>query len=650
MQFLQEFTVIEGEQQLTGDRGLPLVHRNGLQATTDARANVRPSKGMHLADVLPFIDGVGSLGSSDGKDVRGLDRRGGGTGESAKAEAEGSKRGTRLLRDAGVERDCHHGNGLRKDCSTDLSSARDAPTGIGVGPSGTICPTRTKMTQSIRGMRIPNQLALGLVASCASILGPYGIYQVRQEAFELRATAEHHLHTLGSALRVAVENSLRDQQVDDVFEILDSIELRDAGVDVLVFDETGSLMASSGSHPQARDQGLAFVRRVASDSASALFFDDPASPGQLVGVFRMYDDTHRRRGAVVVARPLDELRRDLRSTTLVIATTCTTLTLGITAIGWLFIVVSLRNPLDQLIRAMMAIRDGNLVTRVPVTRRDELGAVAHHFNAMAEQLAETRRRLIATSEAREALESGLRRVDKLVTVGQLSAGLAHEIGSPLQIMSGRARALAARQDLPPDVVRAAGILEQQADRISAIVEQLLSVARRKAPQVTTVDLGRIVSTIIELTAPSARKRSVALVFDCDEALPTVHADGDRIQQVVLNLLSNALRATREGGTIRVTLSLAPADPSAAQHQAPCAMLVVEDDGCGMSAEIQSHIFEPFFTTWGDTAGTGLGLAVAKSIVDEHGGSIHVWSEEGRGARFRVLLPIHPNHLGPTSHR
>ncbi len=272
--------------------------------------------------------------------------------------------------------------------------------------------------------------------------------------------------------------------------------------------------------------------------------------------------------------------------------------------------------------------------------------MAGEFNLMLAQLEEARRRLIDAAEAREALETGLQRLDKLATLGQVSAGLAHEIGSPLQILSGRARQLAGRSDLPADVQRSARILEEQSDRIAKIVEQLLSFARRKSARMEKTDVAAAVASIVELFEPEARRCGVRLQLDREYGLPKVVADADQIQQVVMNLLTNALRATPRGGDIRVFLapgSFASADGT---RQDPSVSLMVADTGEGMSEDVRRQMFEPFFTTGADAGWTGLGLAIVKSIVDEHGGTIAVSSVSGSGTQVTVHFPV----AGPRSAR
>src|SRR5262249_4694383 len=157
------------------------------------------------------------------------------------------------------------------------------------------------------------------------------------------------------------------------------------------------------------------------------------------------------------------------------------------------------------------------------------------FNAMMRELTREREELVAAAESREALEMQLQRLDKLATIGELSAGLAHEIGSPLQVLHGRARAIATPGDLPAQIVRSGRVTEKQSDRIARIVEQLLTLARRKPAQMAEVDPRAAVAPILELMAIEARRRRIDLQFEAADALPHIWGDLDQIQQILMNL-------------------------------------------------------------------------------------------------------------------
>jgi len=465
--------------------------------------------------------------------------------------------------------------------------------------------------------------------------------ELRQEEQDLLRAAEQGFRLLGTSVRVAVENSVRDGQDADIREIVAALHRREPGLEVRAFDPKGGLIASSPGNGVPSDLVEKLVRNPRSSDEPYIRFEGLSN---LVGVFPLRDDDGSGLGSVVVVQPLDELRRDLAATKVSALVSSLTLIAGSVSVTWALVLLLVRRPLVQLTQAMRSLRSGDLLATLSFDRADELGAAAAEFNSMVHELREAKRQLEEAAASRRELEAGLQRVDKLVTFGQLSAGLAHEIGSPLQILNGRARALARRADVPSDVVRVARVLEEQSERVARIVEQLLSVARCRKANVRRLDLRSTVGAIIELVEPEARKRGLGLDYECSDAVPEIVADGDQVQQIAINLLRNSLRATRPGGRVRVALfpSSIETDDRGGERASVC--LVVEDDGVGIPGEALASVFEPFYTTWTEAGGVGLGLTVVKSIVEEHGGQVRLTSEPGSGAKVTVQFPISPGGI------
>jgi len=485
-------------------------------------------------------------------------------------------------------------------------------------------------------MKVWTKLALGFTATAIVIVGVYGAYQLSQEETDLRGAAERELRVTGTALQLAVANALRDQQLTDVRDTIDAVKMRDPSLDVLLFDNAGTMMAGSWGSGEAERLVRQAVIEAQSANTPIIRFDGRRGLSHLMGAFPLLDET-RHVGTLAIVRPLDELRRDLASETRSTLLALGTLVIGLVAAGWFLASFYVRAPLLELVRTMRSVRSGNLSAKASFTRADEMGAAVSEFNAMMSELADARQRLISEADAREELETRLQRADKLVTVGQLSAGLAHEIGSPLQVVNGRARALAARTDLPHEVTRSAEVLASQTDRITRIVEQLLTFSRQTVPAMAGVQLAAPVRDIVELFEPEARRHDVHLEFHCDDPLPPANVDVGQVQQVVMNLLRNAVYATKAKGRVRLSLTIGSLVKASGSQ--PAVSLVVEDNGEGIPDSLFPRIFEPFFTTRSHTGGTGLGLAVVKTIVDAHGGTIAVASDPGQGTRFTIQFPI-----------
>ncbi len=242
----------------------------------------------------------------------------------------------------------------------------------------------------------------------------------------------------------------------------------------------------------------------------------------------------------------------------------------------------------------------------------------------------------------EALEQ-LRRADRLATIGQLSSEIAHELGTPLNIVSARARRIETRDATPDEQVEYARIIGEQCARMTKIIRQLLDFARPRPPQRAPHDVRALVRQTLALIAPLAEKRRVSLVVDERAEAACAVLDPGRIQQALLNLIVNGLQAMPNGGRLTIGVRVGsppPRVPPEAQAAADAqyVRVDVQDEGVGIPKEDLGRIFEPFFTTKRVGEGTGVGLPVTVGIVREHRGWIDVESEVGRGSRFSVFLP------------
>lgn len=298
-------------------------------------------------------------------------------------------------------------------------------------------------------------------------------------------------------------------------------------------------------------------------------------------------------------------------------------------------------PVKQMIAQARRVGRGDLSGRLPARGSDELGELETEINSMCDQLAEARERLDSeTAEKIRTLEQ-LRRADRLATVGTLASGVAHELGTPLNVISARAKMIAAGEVQGHESEESARIMVEQTDRISRIIRQLLDFARPRRPAREPLDLRQLARQSVLLLAPMAAARGVKVELE-DGAEPVAAlADGSQMQQVLSNLIVNALQASTRGGRVLVSVGVERARPPAdvAGTEGPRACVRVRDQGQGISPENLVHLFEPFFTTKEVGEGTGLGLSVSNGIVREHGGWIDVTSTPGRGACFCVCLPV-----------
>jgi signal transduction histidine kinase len=305
-------------------------------------------------------------------------------------------------------------------------------------------------------------------------------------------------------------------------------------------------------------------------------------------------------------------------------------------------------PIDELVGATEAVAQGELQRRAPEAATRELDRLAESVNRMTDRLLDAQGALV--------------RAEKLASVGRLAAGIAHEVGNPLSAIGNYVEVLK-RRGADPEMIAA---VEREAARIDAIVRSLLAYAKPGAQNREPVDIASVAKGAVELLHKQGVLRPVVVEVRTDDPPPLVHGDRVALEQVLVNLLLNAVDAAGEGGRIVVSVAgmVLGADPELPQrltdpgHNASggrkrrasgrhlsgvsdgtrAAQVLVSDSGPGVPPELADRIFDPFFTTKEPGKGTGLGLAIVQRIVEDHGGRIDVRTAREGGAGFAVTLP------------
>lgn len=294
-------------------------------------------------------------------------------------------------------------------------------------------------------------------------------------------------------------------------------------------------------------------------------------------------------------------------------------------------------PVALLVEQARRIGRRELVNEVAFRRSDELGELAIEMAAASKALADAIAKSAAETEARIKAVDQLRHSDRLSTVGKLAAGIAHELGTPLSIVSGHAQMIAGGEVAGDAALESARAIDREVTRIGRIVRQLLDFARRRGPEGTSCKAGDVARRCASLLTPMAERGRVELEVEVVEPVPPALIDEDSLQQVVTNLIVNGIQAMPDGGTVRIAISTARAGPpDASVTPAACIRIDVRDTGAGISEGVKTHIFEPFFTTKQPGEGTGLGLAVVHGIVVDHRGWITVETSE-HGTTFSIFL-------------
>jgi two-component system NtrC family sensor kinase len=355
---------------------------------------------------------------------------------------------------------------------------------------------------------------------------------------------------------------------------------------------------------------------------------------------------HRPYGAVVVGVGMDALRRVQRQSrqaaTVFAAVAILLLAVGLDLLGRRLV----HRPLAAILRTMERASRGDLAARAPRVRADEIGAVAEGLNGMLERMAgfnETlqaeverattelraaNRELLETAQRLFAARRELSRSQRLALAGQMAASVAHQIGTPLNVISGYVQMLRARhEEGSPDAERLRTI-QDQITRVTGIVQSLLDRTRRPTLTLRPLGPGELVEGLAELVRPSLVGRGIALSVAVAPGLPAVGVDRVPLEQALLNLVTNAVDAMPEGGRLEL----------AARPDGDGAALVVKDTGLGIPPEDLARVFDPLFTTKPPGKGTGLGLPILREIVEAHGGTVHLESRPGEGTTAVVRLP------------
>ncbi|MBI5493794.1 MAG: HAMP domain-containing protein [Deltaproteobacteria bacterium] len=485
-------------------------------------------------------------------------------------------------------------------------------------------------------MKLARKLTLTLLLGIWGVLGVHAFFEVAREETALEEDVIDDLRIIGRALKPALVRLWQREGQVLAMQVLEYDEEMHRRVRI----RWVSLSAPEGDphHPLLRPR---YLRRVARGEEVS-WLSDPDAKGEsraYVYIPIMLDPLPP--GALELSESLAPPREFLRETVIRLGITTGAMALVSGLVALLVGVYFVGRPMRRLAERARRIGEGELTGRLELTQDDEIGELAHEMNAMSDRLSEAQDSIERETQARiQALEA-LRHADRLMTVGKLASGIAHELGTPLNVVAGRARMIQDPGCTPEEAQVNARIIVEQSERITKIIRQLLDFARRRGPQKAPVSVLTLARQTLQLLRPMAQKRQVATAVEGPEDLPPVEVDANQIQQVLTNLAVNAIQATPEsGGTLVVTVHPVQATPPPGEDAQPGAYLRIDvtDSGHGIRPEDLGRIFEPFYTTKDVGEGTGLGLSVAYGIVREHGGWITVHSQPGQGSTFSVFLP------------
>jgi two-component system NtrC family sensor kinase len=349
-----------------------------------------------------------------------------------------------------------------------------------------------------------------------------------------------------------------------------------------------------------------------------------------ITAYESIEDIFGNRVGMLYVGVLGEKYADIRgkALTIFILLTVAGIALAI-GLGYVLENIMLR-PINRLIKASTQVANGDFSPDIGPVSKSEIGVLQETFKSMLSSLQERDRRIKAENEIK------LLQSEKQASIGRLGAGVAHEINNPLTGVLSFTHMLLQRKDIADDVRSDLKAIAQQTERVRSIVKNLLDFSRQTEINPQSTDINRVVSTAVLLMRNQALVKGVNLKFKPGKGIPPLTLDANQMQSVMLNLLLNALDATKRGDTIMITTGMSTPGNGADMQGIE---IQVKDTGCGIPPENLDRLFDPFFTTKEVGQGTGLGLAVSCGIVQRHGGNITVQSTVGKGSTFAIWLPI-----------
>ena len=490
------------------------------------------------------------------------------------------------------------------------------------------------------GLRL--RLVVLLMLPLFLVSGVYGVVRVQQESLARVQDEQGRSARMARTIQIAVENALalRVRQPSELVSLFESLTLGQREIDrIRLYDRDGQVFAASSAGTGAPAPEAHVIARVIETGTPGMVEAHGGGQDWLVYILPVRYLAPAGRSRSATRRAALEIgfvapdgvamgRQAIREVLIRVGVFTVVLALLIA----LVLQREVLRPLADLARSIRDLGEGRRGPPLPVKRQDELGQLAEAFNRMTDRLEEARERVVAEGEYALDLEQQLRRSETLAVAGKLASGIAHEVGTPLNIISGRAEIVL--RSLPPghpgrqDLER----IIHQIDRVSNIVRSLLDSVRLDKMEIQRVPIGVLIGRLQLLLDHVVRKRGIAISTSIPEALSPVAGDAGRLQQVFINLLVNAVEATPAGGQITINARRCLNDGRAGVS------VEVTDTGVGIPPDALGQVFEAFYTTKPTGQGTGLGLAITRDIVRDHGGTIVAQSRRGYGSTFTVWLP------------
>jgi signal transduction histidine kinase len=494
-----------------------------------------------------------------------------------------------------------------------------------------------------RSLRRKFIFSIGLIL--AIWLGAVAYIEIRVSRRQLVKSYELEAIRAADTMEWVIRESMLSHRRSDIQKFLQRIRSQREIEDARIFDLEGRVLVSASEddigqvvdehacrscHPNGTEQPATLrsdVRRrvfCTDEGHRVLGITKPIlnEPACFSAACHIHEASTKTLGVLDVLVSLDRVDVEVaRNTRRVIAHVSFAALLVGCALALLFHLLISR-PLSKLTGAISAVERGDLEARADIRAKDELGAVARSFNSMTSAL----------KSAHDKLEQQVVQADKLASVGEMMAGIAHEIKSPLSGIGTAAQVL--QEQLEPNDRRreVLGEILKQIERLRSTVDDFLRFAKPRKPRLNSENLNEIVERIFFLINGQVHTQGIKVQKEYAPDLPPVRVDAEQMQQVFFGLALNAIQSMPNGGALRIATESESDEAQRNGH----ASVIFQDTGAGIPPEHMKSIFEPFFTT--KHCGTGLGLSIVRRILREHGSTITVESEVGKGTRFTITIP------------
>ncbi len=500
--------------------------------------------------------------------------------------------------------------------------------------------------------RIGHKLILVVAAASVAIIVAFSYLIVSSQQRVLISQLEHNAHQLSETIKSGTQHDMLLNLPEGLHHTIDTVGKQEAIEKIRIFNKEGMIIYSSdasivGTMVDKREEAcygchaagqplerLPMAERsrifTAPDEFRRLGVINPIynEPSCWQGACHAHDAAKKVLGVLDVTVSLEAVDREMETSRNRVLLFMSTAVLAIGLIIWFFVDNLVSRPVSRLVEATEAVAQGDLTSKIEVTRKDELGHLADSFNRMTQRLAEAQQQLYQS--------------EKLASLGRLAAGVAHEINNPLTGVLTFSSFLLKRTKDNPEQKEDLETIVRETKRCRQIVKGLLDFSRQVPVTKTNVSIADVIVKSLTIVRNRLSVDNVTVDQDVATDLPPIKADPNQMAQVVINLLVNAADAIgANGGKISISAQVIGVAPTRRIE------VLVADTGCGIPAEALPKIFEPFYSTKGRD-GTGLGLAMVWGIVDQHGGTIQLKSQVGVGTTVTLHLPVDPAAAKPVT--